>query len=114
MAPATSWLPSHASVAGTRLQVAVEVNGTPLPATEATALTAEFLDAAKAWERAQRGEAPDTALTYTSVTQNHVAVMSHMAYCPFTVLEDTLHAHWLLRGGAFTPGLDDADLRAFR
>lgn len=106
-----SWPSSLDALRGARLQVDVEVDGAPLPATEATAVTATFLDAAQAWAHAERGDVLDAVLAYTSASQNRSVVPSYTLYYPFTVVEGTRHADWLLRGGTLSPGLDDVDLR---
>ena len=100
---------------GTRLQVDVSVADDPVPALEAIAIVTLLLDAAQAWASF---EPPGSASAPGAAVRRHVAATGvrsvtprYVAYVPFTVDETSTHGRWLLRGGAFSAGLDDVQLR---
>jgi hypothetical protein len=106
---------SLGTLAGTRLQAEVFVDGSAAVEADAVAAVALLLDAAQAWASFQP---PGSAHAPGAAVRGHVAGISnrgviprYLAYLPFTVEETSTHGRWLLGGGLFAAGLDDADLR---
>jgi len=113
-AEALEW-PNLRALEGTRLRAEVFADGGAAAEADAMAAVALLLDAAQAWGAFQplgSAHAPGADVRgHVAGISNRGVIPRYLAYVPFTVDETSAHGRWLLGGGLFAAGLDDADLR---